>query len=120
MANRRRTTSVGSSIVKSLKEFTQALEAGEDIQKRFTCRTVRLNIKPHAYSPAMVKKTRAILGASQSVFATFLGVSSSAVQDWEQGAKVPRGSARRLMDEIRNNPDYWRRRLRELAEPVRA
>ncbi len=120
MATRRKSKSVGASIIRSLEEFAEALEAGEDIEKRFTCRTVRLDIKPRDYSPNMVKKTRAILGASQSVFAQFLGVSPSAVQDWEQGAKFPHGSARRLMDEIRNNPDYWRRRLQELATPIGA
>jgi DNA-binding transcriptional regulator YiaG len=68
----------------------------------------------------LVKKTRDLLGTSQEIFARFLGVSASAVQDWEQGAKPPAGSARRLMDEIRANPEYWRRRLVELATLVEA
>lgn len=71
-----------------------------------------------AGSPAEVKATRELLGASQAIFAQFLGVSASAVQDWEQGAKPPQGSACRLMHEIRRDPAYWRKRLVELAEFV--
>lgn len=120
MAKRATKKSVGARIVDSLREFTEAVESGEDLTKRFTCRTIRLELKPHPYTPAQVKRTRELLGASQSVFARFIGVSPSAVQDWEQGAKPPKGSACRLMDEIRVNPDYWIRRLQELATPVEA
>jgi DNA-binding transcriptional regulator YiaG len=60
------------------------------------------------------------LGASQTIFAQFLGVSPSAVQDWEQGLKPPHGAACRLMDEIRRDPNYWIRRLQELSSPVEA
>ena len=120
MAKRRGKKSVGKRIVGALKEFAEAAEFGDDLQKRFTCRTIRLNVQPHAYSASLVKKTRNMLGASQAIFAQFLGVSPSAVQDWEQGAKPPHGSACRLMDEIRTNPEYWRARLEELATPVQA
>jgi putative transcriptional regulator len=120
MTNRRKGKSVGESIVGSLKNFAEAVEAGDDLQQRFTCRTVRLNLTPQTYSPELVKQTRHVLGMSQTIFAQFLGVSASAVQDWEQGAKPPKGSACRLMDEIRNNPDYWLRRLKELSMPVAA
>jgi len=120
MAKRPRKKSVGGRIVGALKEFAEAVEAGENLQTRFTCRTIRLKLEPTTYSPQMVKTTREMLGASQAIFAQFLGVSASAVQDWEQGAKPAKGSACRLMDEIRTNPDYWRRRLQELATPVSA
>jgi putative transcriptional regulator len=117
---KRKTERVGSKIVRRLKTFVEAIESGEDITKRFTCRTIRLELEPHPYTPAQVKKTRQLLGASQTVFARFIGVSPSAVQDWEQGAKPPKGSACRLMDEIRFNPDYWIRRLQDLATPLEA
>ena len=118
MTNRQKRKSVGERIVGALKEFAEAVEAGDDLQQRFTCRTVRLNLTPQSYSPELVKKTRHLLGTSQAIFAQFLGVSASAVQDWEQGAKPPKGSACRLMDEIRSNPDYWIRRLKELSTPI--
>ncbi len=116
-------SSVGKKIVSSLKNFVETIEASEnvdDVLRRFNCRTIRLNLEAKAYSPELVKSTRELLGASQAIFAQFLGVSTSAVQDWEQGAKPPRGSACRLMDEIRCNPDYWIGRLRELSTPVNA
>jgi putative transcriptional regulator len=112
--------SIGSKIVRRLKTFVETVEAGEDPLDRFTCRTIRLNLEPQAYDPELVKTTRRLLGASQAIFAQFLGVSASAVQDWEQGNKPPRGSACRLMDEIRRDPDYWRERLRELSSPISA
>lgn len=120
MSTPRTNRSVGNRIVGALKDFAEAVEAGDDLQQRFTCRTVRLNLELQPYSPQLVKQTRQLLGTSQAIFAQFLGVSASAVQDWEQGAKPPKGSACRLMDEIRNNPDYWIRRLQELSTPVGA
>jgi putative transcriptional regulator len=120
MPGHRRQKRVGQRIVEQLRTFVEVLESGEDISKRFTCRTIRLNLSIKPYTPKLVKQTRETLGVSQAIFAQFLGVSASAVQDWEQGAKHPQGSARRLMDEIRGNPEYWRRRLRELATPVSA
>jgi putative transcriptional regulator len=118
MAGKRETKSVGNKISSRLKGFVEAIEQGEDVAQRFSCRTVRLSFQPQEYSPELVKQTRSLLGASQAIFAQFLGVSPSAVQDWEQGEKPPKGSARRLMDEIRRDPEYWLKRLRDLSVPV--
>lgn len=107
---------VGKEIVRRLKNFTVELEKTEDLGDRFTCRTVRLNIQPRQYSPQLVKATRESLHASQVIFANFIGVATTTVRDWEQGIKHPSGIARRIMDEIRENPDYWRKRLKELSE----
>ena len=120
MSRKRNEKTVGSRIVRRLKRFVDAVESGHDVSQRFTCRTIRLNLEPQTYGPQLVKRTRKMLGASQAIFAQFLGVSASAVQDWEQGAKPPKGSACRLMDEIRRNPDYWIGRLKELSTPVEA
>src|SRR5262245_30626383 len=104
---RKREASVGATIAARLAGVAAAVESGEDITKRFTCQTVRLRLAPKPYSPKEVKQTRRKLGASQTIFAQFLGVSPSAVQDWEQGLKPPHGAACRLMDEIRRDPKYW-------------
>jgi putative transcriptional regulator len=120
MASGKSEKTVGSKIVKRLGAFVDVVESGCEPQERFTCRTIKLNIEPQAYGPGLVKETRELLGASQAIFAQFLGVSASAVQDWEQGAKPPKGVACRLMDEIRSHPDYWRKRLRELSRPITA
>lgn len=120
MAKSNSRDSVGSKITRRLKAFVETVESGEDPTKRFTCRTIRLQLEPQQYSPELVKQTRKILGASQAIFAQFLGVSASAVQDWEQGEKPPKGSACRLMDEIRRDPQYWLKRLQELSKPATA
>lgn len=111
---------VGSKITRRLKGFVEAVENGDDPTQRFTCRTIRLQLEPQQYNPELVKQTRQILGASQAIFAQFLGVSASAVQDWEQGEKPPKGSACRLMDEIRRDPEYWLKRLKDLSTPISA
>ncbi len=113
-------SSVGSKAVSRLKRFAEALQNGEELSERFTCRTIKLNLEPQTYSADLVKETREMLHASQAIFAQFLGVSKSAVQDWEQGHKPPTGSACRLMDEIRRHPEYWIDRLKELATPIEA
>jgi putative transcriptional regulator len=120
MASREPKKSVGNRITSRLKNFVESVERGDDVLQRFTCRTIRLQLEPQEYNPGLVKQTREILGASQAIFAQFLGVSASAVQDWEQGEKPPKGSACRLMDEIRRDPEYWLKRLRELSTPITA
>jgi putative transcriptional regulator len=112
--------SIGGELVRRLERFTKTLENTTDIHKRFTCKTIKLNLKPHEYPPELVKETRELLHASQAIFAQFLGVSLSAVRDWEQGLKSPGGAARRIMDEIRGNPQYFLNRLKELSTPVGA
>lgn len=105
--------SVGAKIIEGLREFTEALEKGESIAERFTCRTVMLDLLPVAYGPEKVKATRELLRASQGIFAQFLGVSTKSVRAWEQGINTPSNMACRFMDEIQRNPDFWRDRLLE-------
>ncbi len=112
--------SVGSELVRRLKRFTEKLADTKDIGKQFTCRTVKLNLRPKPYDDKGVKKTRQRLNASQAIFAQFLGVSVSAVRDWEQGLKPPSGPACRLMDEINGNPEYFQKRLKDLASVAEA
>ncbi|MDZ4818059.1 MAG: transcriptional regulator [Planctomycetota bacterium] len=108
-------SSTGKEILRRLKNFTDALAVTEDISKRFTCRTVRLDLQPKQYKGHDVKKVRQLLGASQPIFAQFLGVSKGAVRDWEQNLKPPTGAACRMMDEISKNPSYFVKRLKELS-----
>jgi len=104
-------------IVQGLERFADALESGEDITARFTCRKIVLNLEPTEYTPALVRDARSKLGVSQALFAQFLGVSVGAVQAWERGEKRPNDIASRFMDEIRSNPSYWRERFLESAQP---
>lgn len=106
--------SVESEILEALADFTDALKKG-DVSTQFTCRQVRLELEPTPYNPELIKKTRKILGVSQRLFAHFLGVSPKTVRAWEQGVNTPHPMARRFMDEIRQAPDHWTKRLRQLA-----
>ncbi|MCE9529273.1 MAG: helix-turn-helix domain-containing protein [Planctomycetales bacterium] len=121
-ASKKRTskTSLGKELTTRLSKFVTELERTDDLKTRFTVRTIKLNLVPNNYTAELVRGVRQQLRASQAVFAQFLGVSVSTVQDWEQGNKPPRGSACRLMDEIRTDPGYWNKRLQELAIPAKA
>jgi DNA-binding transcriptional regulator YiaG len=105
---------VGRRIIQGLEEFAQALENGNgSIAERFNCRVVELDLHPSRYGADEVKYTRGLLGASQAIFARLLGVSVQTVRSWEQGINVPKDVACRFMDEIRLNPKYWLKRLKE-------
>jgi putative transcriptional regulator len=109
--------SIGKELLEGMRELTEALESRPDISDEFTVRRMKLDLQPEAYSPAKVIETRKLLGASQVVFATFIGVNVKTLQAWEQGANPAAGAAARLMDEIRFNPVFFRERLRSLAKP---
>lgn len=108
--------SVGARIIQGLQEFVDTLHQKEPIHKKFTCRTIVLDLKPSAYDAARVKQTRDLLGASQTLFARFLGVSPSTVRSWEHGGNTPSDMACRFMDEIRRDPQHWLGRLRQSAK----
>ncbi len=109
--------SIAEKIAQGLEEFADALESGEDVTQRFNCHKVVLELVPTPYTPELVRETRRELNASQAVFARFLGVSVNTVRSGEQGRNAPSDMARRFMDEIRGNPEYWRQRLREVIRP---
>ncbi len=104
-------------ILSRLDAFVGAMEKGQALGERFTCRKIELNLIPEQYNPKKVKNTREVLGISQALFAQFLGVSPKTVAAWERGAKTPQDIACRFMDEIRHDPDYWRDRLARSARP---
>ncbi len=108
-----RRSSVGAEILEALEEVREALESGEPLERRFTVRSYRFDFATRDYGPDDVRSVRQVLGLSQPLFADFLGVDASTVRSWEQGTRPPSTIARRFMDEVALNPDYWRRRLRE-------
>ena len=107
--------SVGSVIVGRLEAFQAALDRNEPIEKRFTCRTLTMPTQTAPLTPEAVKSIRQTLGASQSIFSRFLGVSQKTVQSWEQGVSRPSEMARRFLAEIRHNPKYWIDRLKQMT-----
>jgi len=108
-----RRSSVGAEILEALEEVRDALKSGEPLAQHFTVRSYRFEFAARGYGPDDVRSVRQILGLSQPLFADFLGVDASTVRSWEQGSRPPSAIARRFMDEITVNPDYWRGRLRE-------
>lgn len=111
-------TKKGNEIVRRLKGFADSVSENPDEGiKKFTRRTIRLELDPKTLSADEVRKIRELLQASQAIFAQFLGVSTAAVQDWEQGRKPPSKTACRLMDAISNDPDYWKNIFQSLATP---
>ena len=104
--------SAGSRIIEGLTELAEALERGEPLHKRFTVHTVELPPKPGAYSPAKVRATRELIGISQPIFASLMGVSTALVQHWEQGLRKPSPMACRLLDEMNREPKRWAQLIR--------
>ncbi len=108
----RKRASVGARIIDRLTGFRDALRSGQKMGDRFTYRKVVLDLEPARYGPEQVKDTRALLNASQTLFAKFLGVSASTVRSWEHGINEPSAMACRFMDEIRRDPQHWLERLK--------
>lgn len=50
------------------------------------------------YTPEEIKKIRLRNKTSQSIFAHYLNISSSTIQQWERGIKKPSGSALKLLN----------------------
>lgn len=110
---KRSASSVGQRMLGRLQAFARDLRADRNISELYTCRRVALNLQSAAHDAKSVKATRRTLKASQTLFAHFLGVSPRTVRAWEQGELTPNGIAGRFLDEIRRNPDYWRKRFEE-------
>jgi putative transcriptional regulator len=53
-----------------------------------------------SFLPDDIRRIRAANHVSQAVFAAFLGIGKTTVQQWEQGQKKPGGAALRLLDLI--------------------
>jgi putative transcriptional regulator len=102
---------VGERIVGALASFVDVLESGEKLSEKFTCRKMVLDLRPVRHDPASVKAIRNQLNVSQAVFAQLLGVKPSTIQSWEQGRQTPGEMACRFLDEISDDPEYWRKRI---------
>jgi len=116
MSKRKKTASRGTrSLLRGLRDLQDCVRDGVRPENRFPSRTVGLIKQPGRFSPAAIKKLRASLGVSQSLFATMLGVSSVLVESWEQGLREPSPLARRLLDMIAEDPAAWLARLNRRA-----
>ncbi len=86
-----------SSLFDDLSEGLQ--EAIEFEKGNGEAKTVTFIIKPvKKYSNHDIKQIRKKAGMTQSVFASYMGVSSKTVEAWELGRTHPTGPAYRLLD----------------------
>lgn len=109
---------VARKTIDRLKNFSNHLDSGEPVSAAYSCRKIILNFEPPTFTPEMVKQVRSLLRVSQPLFANFLNVSKWTIQKWEQGKVTPDGAACRLMEDIRLQPDYWRKRLLAMSRSV--
>ena len=62
-------------------------------------------VEPEKMNASEIKKIREKLSLSVSVFASVMNVSPKTVEAWEAGTNEIGGSALRLLDKIKKNPD---------------
>jgi DNA-binding transcriptional regulator YiaG len=106
------TGSVWDEVVAELKAINDAVDAGTPLEKLCTVRNATLDVQVRRYTPDDVKQARRRLNASQALLARFLGVSANAVRSWEQGVRPVPKIVCRYLDDIRDCPEIWTKRLR--------
>src|SRR5271157_2874006 len=108
----------GTRILAAIDEATEILRAEGLVSKQMTIRTYKVPPASRVCRPGDVKRVRELLGASQMVFAGFLGVNVNTLRSWEQGKRLPQPIACRFLSEIESDPPYWRQRLRQRAVQI--
>lgn len=63
-------------------------------------------LKAYEVAEPDVKKIRETMGLSQRLFATMLSISTSTLQNWEQGIRRPTGPAKALLKIVEVDPRY--------------
>jgi putative transcriptional regulator len=96
---------VAAALVASMAQAV-AIETGTLRPARRHRRTLReaTVAPPPRFGSARVRRVREGLGLSQPVFAKALNVSVGTVRGWEQGARVPDGPSRRLLEVVERYP----------------
>ena len=81
-------------------DLVKGLNEAIDYEKgRGKAKVTRLTIAPvRKYAAKEIRETRIAAGMTQTVFATYLGVSVKTVEAWERGRSSPTGPANRLID----------------------
>lgn len=81
-------------------ELTKSLEEAKQIRTG-----ERKASRVFDYKSVDVKKIRSKLHVSQNQFALMIGVSTSTLQNWEQGRRKPDGPAKALLTVVDKNPE---------------
>lgn len=87
------------------EDLSEGLKEAIEFEKgKGKARTTTYVIQPvKEYSNTEIKEIRNNAGMTQSVFASFMGVSKKTVEAWECGRSHPTGPACRLMDILSSN-----------------
>lgn len=85
---------------KVFAELTESIKEAGAIKRGEVKPFRRFEVKP-----PNVRRIRHRLAASQSRFASMIGVSINTIQNWEQGRCTPTGPARILLIVADRNPD---------------
>lgn len=102
-----------TSVKKAIGNTVQDL-AKRGIKTSFTekeLKTLGVKIPIVKINAKDIQKIRKKTNLSQNVFAKILNVSSSSVQQWEQGKRTPTGSTKVLLELLRKNPDILNYRI---------
>ena len=101
-----RSSAAGRRLVQSMKEAVAIAEGRLPAARRhkYTAREATVSPPPR-YGPVRVRRVRDALGLSQALFARALNVSLGTVRGWEQGARVPDGPSRRLLELVERHPE---------------
>jgi putative transcriptional regulator len=93
------------------ESIMQGLTEAVDYQQgKITARKTKLTVKPvSTFNNNDIKRIRQKTGLSQVMFAGSLGVSSKTVEAWESGRNKPEGTARRLLEVVRDDPGFLSR-----------
>ena len=93
------------------ESIMQGLNEAVDYQQgKINARKTKLSIKPvDSFNNDDIKRIRGKTGLSQVMFACSLGVSPKTVEAWENGRNKPEGASRRLLEIVRDDPDYLKR-----------
>jgi len=104
---------VAQRIARGMSEIEAIMAADIDPRRVLTWNAVEIQ-EPTTYRPAKVRTVRDSLGLSQPLFAKLIGVSPALVKLWEQQRqkREPAPWARRILDSIQTQPDYWRSLVR--------
>lgn len=84
------------------EEIKEGLEAIRDNRER---------LKRHNLSAPDIKAIRRRFQLSQSQMATYLGVKTKTLQNWEQGIRTPTASAQTLLRVLEKEPEAVMRAL---------
>lgn len=90
-----------SKILKTIHEAAQGLTAAGVMDKQTMREFDALCLPPvKQFSKEEIKKIRERERASQAVFASYLNITPSTIQSWEQGEKKPSGPALKLLNMV--------------------